>query len=124
VIIFSTGLSLGLHQSGVVATKWAIEINEDAAKAYKENNPNTEVFAMDSNTLLQEIMEGAEQMSGHKLPKKGDVEFLCGGPPCQGFSALNRFNDTDTSKNKVHIKDNIFVYTWVFQFNQKGKYAF
>lgn len=22
----------------------------------------------------------------------GDVEFLCGGPPCQGYSGMNRFN--------------------------------
>lgn len=26
------------------------------------------------------------------LPKKGDVEMLVGGPPCQGFSGMNRFS--------------------------------
>lgn len=30
--------------------------------------------------------------NGQKLPQKGDVELLCGGPPCQGFSGMNRFN--------------------------------
>lgn len=30
--------------------------------------------------------------NGQKLPQKGDVEILCGGPPCQGFSGMNRFN--------------------------------
>ena len=41
-------------------------------------------------------------MSGKssKVPKKGDVEMLIGGPPCQGFSLLNVFTKNDTSKFK------------------------
>ena len=38
-----------------------------------------------------------------KLPQKGDVELLCGGPPCQGFSGMNRFNSREYSKFKVCI---------------------
>lgn len=26
------------------------------------------------------------------LPSPGDVEFMMGGPPCQGYSGMNRFN--------------------------------
>ena len=26
------------------------------------------------------------------LPLPGEVDFLCGGPPCQGYSGMNRFN--------------------------------
>ena len=26
------------------------------------------------------------------LPSPGQVDFLCGGPPCQGYSGMNRFN--------------------------------
>ena len=38
-------------------------------------------------------MEGKEPMhNGKLLPQKGEVELLCGGPPCQGFSlAGNRY---------------------------------
>nr|CAD7438851.1 unnamed protein product [Timema bartmani] len=34
---------------------------------------------------------------GQKLPQKGEVELLCGGPPCQGFSGMNRFNSRQYS---------------------------
>ena len=51
------GLSLGLHQSGVAETKWAIECYDSAAKAFKANNPNTDVFTADCNLLLKIIME-------------------------------------------------------------------
>ena len=29
------------------------------------------------------------------------MELLCGGPPCQGFSGMNRFNSGEYSKFKV-----------------------
>ena len=38
---------------------------------------------------------------GQRLPQKGEVELLCGGPPCQGFSGMNRFNSREYSKFKV-----------------------
>ena len=27
-----------------------------------------------------------------EIPLPGEVDFLCGGPPCQGYSGMNRFN--------------------------------
>ena len=44
-------------------------------------------------------IEGQEThtVTGLKLPAKGQVELLCGGPPCQGFSGMNRFNSRQYS---------------------------
>ena len=41
---------------------------------------------------------------GQVLPQKGDVDLLCGGPPCQGFSGMNRFNSRQYSQFKVRGK--------------------
>ncbi|PNW81506.1 hypothetical protein CHLRE_06g249500v5 [Chlamydomonas reinhardtii] len=119
------GLSEGLHQSGVSSTLWAVEFDANAAEAYAENNPHTEVLVGDCNTLLQEAMARAGQSkycvvargrqaeegtgkadpaaaasctsaaepsppAAPRLPLPGEVELLVGGPPCQGFSGLNR----------------------------------
>ena len=48
---------------------------------------------------------------GQTLPQKGDVELLCGGPPCQGFSGMNRFSSRDYSKFKVNNKSNSNTYS-------------
>ena len=55
------------------------------------------MFTADCNLLLKTIMEAEAEgkdpeYCGRKLPKKGQVDLLCGGPPCQGFSGMNRFN--------------------------------
>uniref|UniRef100_A0A8C5CVZ0 DNA (cytosine-5)-methyltransferase n=1 Tax=Gadus morhua TaxID=8049 RepID=A0A8C5CVZ0_GADMO len=95
------GLSEGFHQADISETLWAIEMWEPAAQAFRLNNPGTTVFTEDCNVLLKLVMSGEKTNSlGQKLPQKGDVEMLCGGPPCQGFSGMNRFNSRTYSKFK------------------------
>ena len=96
------GLSWGLKQAGIAEPKWAVECVEAAAKAYSQNEPQCTVFTEDCNLLLKEIMANPNGATykGKKLPKKGEVELLCGGPPCQGFSGMNRFNSGEYSKFK------------------------
>ena len=45
-------------------------------------------------------MDGEKEYRGQPLPLKGEVELLVGGPPCQGFSQMNRWNDGVYSKFK------------------------
>ncbi|KAK5639618.1 hypothetical protein RI129_012110 [Pyrocoelia pectoralis] len=85
------GLSEGLHQANIAETKWAIEKEPSAARAFKLNNPNATVYTEDCNELLRLILS-EEENKRKGLPKKGEVELLVGGPPCQGFSGMNRFN--------------------------------
>ncbi|KAK6625433.1 hypothetical protein RUM43_005731 [Polyplax serrata] len=95
------GLSEGLHQSGVSKTLWAIEQDVDAAAAFKQNNPTATVFTEDCNALLKEVMSGkVKNEKGQQLPQKGEVDLICGGPPCQGFSGMNRFNSRQYSQFK------------------------
>ncbi len=68
------GLSLGLHQAGVADSKWAIEVFEPAANAYKLNNPKCEVFTDDCNLLLKLAIDREEFNSKkQRLPEKGQV---------------------------------------------------
>lgn len=86
---------------GISETLWAIEMWEPAAQAFRLNNPGATVFTEDCNILLKLVMSGEKTNSlGQKLPQKGDVEMLCGGPPCQGFSGMNRFNSRTYSAFK------------------------
>ncbi|BES95266.1 Cytosine-specific methyltransferase [Nesidiocoris tenuis] len=95
------GLSDGLHQSGVTESMWAIEKVETAARAFKLNNPNAVVFTEDCNKFLRAVMDGkTKNDQGLKLPQKGEVEMIVGGPPCQGFSGMNRFTSGEYSKFK------------------------
>ena len=92
------GLSEGLHQSGVAKTCWAIECEPTAAQAFRLNNPDAAVFTDDCNALLKMAIDGKVLVrKGLSLPPKDGVELLCEGPPCQGFSGMNRLNSRQYS---------------------------
>ncbi|MEW5318123.1 MAG: hypothetical protein WDW38_009370 [Sanguina aurantia] len=105
------GLSEGMHQTGVVDTRWAVEYEQPAADAFQLNNPDAKVLCNNCNALLRAVMEkagiaddcdacedameAAARLSPEtiaNLPLPGEVDFLMGGPPCQGYSGMNRFN--------------------------------
>jgi DNA (cytosine-5)-methyltransferase 1 len=99
------GLSLGLHQSGVSNSRWAIELESSPARAFQKNFPNATVFEADCNTILDEVLVGkTEDKYGKKYPLKGEVEMIVGGPPCQGFSGMNRFGKGQYSRIRVCIE--------------------
>lgn len=58
------------------------------------------------SNLFFTLMQGdVYDNNGQRLPQKGEVELLCGGPPCQGFSGMNRFNSRQYSlfKNSLVV---------------------
>ncbi|KAL0267696.1 UNVERIFIED_CONTAM: hypothetical protein PYX00_009890 [Menopon gallinae] len=101
----SGGLAEGLRQSGVADVIWGIEIEDSAARAFKANFPNAFVYKTDCNTFLRNVMNGRRDRSGLPYPEKGEVDFICGGPPCQGFSTMNRF----TAKQYSQFKNSLIV---------------
>ncbi|OVA00258.1 Bromo adjacent homology (BAH) domain [Macleaya cordata] len=103
--------------TGVSCTKWAIEYEEPAGDAFKLNHPDALMFVDNCNVILRAIMEKcgdlddcistpeaaelAAKLADEKinnLPLPGQVDFINGGPPCQGFSGMNRFNQSTWSK--------------------------
>ncbi|KAK7268999.1 hypothetical protein RIF29_21713 [Crotalaria pallida] len=111
------GLSEGLQKSGVSLTKWAIEYEEPAGNAFKDNHPEALVFINNCNVILRAVMgkcgdtddcistSEAEELAAaldekaiNSLPMPGEVDFINGGPPCQGFSGMNRFSRNTWSK--------------------------
>lgn len=100
------GLSRGLEDSGLIKSKWAVECDDKAANAFELNNPESTVFVEDCNHLLKLAMSGNKTNSkNQKIPQRGEVDFICGGPPCQGFSGMNRFNSGQYSlfKNSLIV---------------------
>jgi DNA (cytosine-5)-methyltransferase 1 len=102
------GFSLAAYNAGVNVLA-AIEFDRHAAETYKNNlvdrlDAKTQVYAkditeFDIDSLLNDI--GI---------KKGSLDILLGGPPCQGFSS-HRINDSgkDDPRNDLLIRYFDFV---------------
>ncbi|WP_198015423.1 MULTISPECIES: DNA cytosine methyltransferase [unclassified Psychrobacter] len=102
------GFSLAAHNAGVDVLA-AIEFDQYAAETYQKNlvdrlKAKTQVFAEDITKVnIDSIMR-------YQGIKKGHLDILLGGPPCQGFSS-HRINDSgkDDPRNALLIRYFDFV---------------
>ncbi|GAA0154402.1 DNA methyltransferase [Lithospermum erythrorhizon] len=128
------GLSEGLHQSGVSVTKWAIEADEAAGRAFQLNHPEASVIINNCNVILRAVMLAFGKASDcistsdiikleqeldkevmDRLPQPDQVDFIYGGPPCQGFSKLNRFTDRPWSVSQSVLIFNFLSFVDVYR---------
>lgn len=107
-----------MNMSGFVESKYAVEFSPAAAETYeyvifcvekilwtvernfRYNHPDTTVYCQDTNVLLAHaiaVSQGKKpsplrSLDGKILPampKRGEVDVIYGGPPCQSFSRAN-----------------------------------
>ncbi|KIP09557.1 hypothetical protein PHLGIDRAFT_116344 [Phlebiopsis gigantea 11061_1 CR5-6] len=106
------GLSTGFDESGFVETRWAVELGESASLTYATNHPDAKVYNHSVNKVLHHAIETFEgsrpkplySKLGKRLPlmpKPGEVDFIYGGPPCQGFSRMNHTKTVDDYRNTL-----------------------
>lgn len=81
------GMDVGFEKAGIDIV-FANEIMKDAAETYKANHPNATI----ANDSIYNIMDRFEKYKG--------VDFVFGGPPCQGFSVAGKM-DPDDERSKL-----------------------
>lgn len=75
------GLSYGLEQAGMKCLL-GIDHNKDAIESFKLNHKYAETYCGDIRKLTNSEMK--------RLVGQGTVDFVVGGPPCQGFSTVGK----------------------------------
>uniref|UniRef100_A0A914X0L1 DNA (cytosine-5-)-methyltransferase n=1 Tax=Plectus sambesii TaxID=2011161 RepID=A0A914X0L1_9BILA len=95
------GMSQGLHAAGLTEASYAVEFIKSHAEVYKRNFPSATVFHTDVNVMFERMQRGEKcDASGQRYPQRGDVDLICGGPPCQGFSGMNSAKHEKASTTK------------------------
>lgn len=79
----------GLEEGGAVRFDWAIDWYNQAIHSYKANLPaqnQTKLFRGSVNHYLSQALK---ENGSNLIAKVGEVEVICAGSPCQGFSLAN-----------------------------------
>lgn len=76
------GMDIGFERAGV-KTVFANELMKEAAETYNANHPGNVMVNDDINNVIDTL----EEFRG--------VDFVFGGPPCQGFSVAGKMNPDD-----------------------------
>ncbi|WP_035288060.1 DNA cytosine methyltransferase [Clostridium sp. KNHs214] len=93
------GISEGFRQTGKICVVGAIDSDDKACETFAKNFP-------DANVINGDITEIDVEKTGFS-----DIDIIVGGPPCQGFSGLNRWdkNAQDDPRNKLFFEFIRFV---------------
>lgn len=99
------GLSVGFEQAGF-DIRYAIECDKYATETYRNNRKNKNV-----TVDIRDIREIPPKEALNNLGiKKGELDIVVGGPPCQGFSISNmKTRNLDNPKNQLIFKFVEFV---------------
>jgi DNA (cytosine-5)-methyltransferase 1 len=92
------GLSLGLEQAGFTPLLFS-EINDSAAKTYKANRVNGVIQIGDIYDYDDEKIE--EHLTAWKTREINEIDLVCGGPPCQGYSGIGHRRTFNLAKKDI-----------------------
>lgn len=84
---FSYGFGLACH--GGVETRLGIDILDASLRTFAANHTQAVVMRSDIRRL------SCEEIADQTRVKRGDVDVVIGGPPCQGFSSIRPFRSSN-----------------------------
>jgi len=96
------GLALGLEQAGFLHIG-LIEKNKDAAQTLRLNRPNWNVICDDITILAEQDLESLFNI------RKGDLDLLSGGAPCQSFSTVGKKMGLDDTRGSMFYYYAVFL---------------
>ena len=83
------GMDIGFEKAGIKVL-FANELMKEAAETYKSNHPDTLMVNDDINNVIDTL----DNFKG--------VDFVFGGPPCQGFSVAGKMDPDDSRSKLIH----------------------
>jgi DNA (cytosine-5)-methyltransferase 1 len=86
------GLSYGFEQAGYKILL-GVDSNAPALQTFEANHPHSQGINLDLSENIKNLL---------KYVKKGQVDVIIGGPPCQGFSLTGPRNFED-KRNKLYL---------------------
>ena len=93
----------GLEEGGAIEMRWANDINPKAMHTYMANAPNpnrVNPFCGSIDDLQRLAIEGR---FSDAVPQIGQVDFICGGSPCPGFSLVTMDKTTPAQRKNQSL---------------------
>lgn len=90
------GMSLGFSQEGIIPI-FANDIDRTCVETYKFNHP----YLHKENIVCGDLVEIVDNLDKYEI-LNDEIDYIIGGPPCQGFSSANKQRIIDDPRNQLY----------------------
>ena len=93
----------GIEEGGAVEEHWAVDINGHAIHSYRANlaHPDkVKLYLGSVNDYLELAMHGCDN---DLIARRGEVDIIIGGSPCQGFSLVNNRRGAESALRNMSL---------------------
>ena len=103
------GMSIGLEEAARRAGRpfevaLAVDLDEAVLNIYKANVPKARTRLCDAGSIFNGAIGAARTKAEEEiLSEVGEIDFLLGGPPCQGHSDLNNHTRRHDPRNVSYL---------------------
>ena len=103
------GFTKGFENTGKFDVVFGIDVLDVAAKTFALNHPEAVALSGDiRNVRLGDVSEATGL-------KRGEVDCIVGGPPCQGFSSIRPFRSSGDDDPRNSLFENFAAYVNYFR---------
>ena len=98
------GLSLGLEMAGF-ETVFVNELHPDAMQTFLVNRPNSNLSEKKNHIHdIFSLTKNPKDLAAFKIrmqKEHGEIDLVCGGPPCQGYSGIGHRRTFKLNKEEI-----------------------
>ena len=98
------GLSLGLEMAGF-ETVFVNELHPDAMQTFLINRPNSNLSGKGNHINdIFSLTKNPKDLAAFKIrmqKEHGEIDLVCGGPPCQGYSGIGHRRTFKLNKEEI-----------------------
>ncbi|KAK2879367.1 hypothetical protein FQN49_000955 [Arthroderma sp. PD_2] len=110
--LFSGGgtLDRGLEEGTAIESKWAVEWGLAQMLTYRANHPNGKDLKLFCGSVNDYLFQAANGKESEYIARLGEVEFISGGSPCQGYSNANSHKQNEVSMRNCSMIASVASY--------------
>ncbi|PPJ59471.1 hypothetical protein CBER1_02424 [Cercospora berteroae] len=100
----------GLEEGGAVQFRYAVDLAEKALYSYRANDPEPDRTAYYLGSVNEYLKSAMMSRNCNLVAQPGTVDVISAGSPCQGFSRMQRDQQSDRSRHNASMVASVISY--------------
>ncbi|KAK2738552.1 DNA methyltransferase Dim-2 [Myotisia sp. PD_48] len=115
--LFSGGgtFDRGLEEGGAIHSEWAVEWGLPQMLTYRANHQTPDQLKLFCGSVNDYLLQAIHGSTEHLIAQVGEVQVISGGSPCQGYSTVNSWKQSEESQRNCSMIASVAAYVDLYR---------